>query len=311
MTWNPAHLPDLTGRTFAVTGATAGIGYFAAEQLSGAGAHVVLIGRNPAKLGHAMAALAVHAPQGTNEEITLDLADLDSVRRGAGRLAALPRLDGLLLNGGSMDMGRAGRATTADGHPMLLGTHLLSALVLTAGALPRLTATGTPEDAARVVFTSTGFVRLFRQRLNDVAAVPRLAVNAYTKAKALTEVVARELDRRLRERELPVRALLSRPGVGVDARTPRRTGIHDATTRSQPNPMTPWAQGKDTAAWSAVRALTDPDARGGDYLAPTGALRGRPEPDTNPPPSTVALGPAERIRIWDDLHRLAGVPQPV
>jgi NAD(P)-dependent dehydrogenase (short-subunit alcohol dehydrogenase family) len=32
--WNPETLPGLTGRTFAVTGGNAGIGYFISEQLA-------------------------------------------------------------------------------------------------------------------------------------------------------------------------------------------------------------------------------------------------------------------------------------
>lgn len=47
MAWNPEVLPDLTGRTYAVTGGNAGIGYFIAEQLAAAGAHLVILGRNP------------------------------------------------------------------------------------------------------------------------------------------------------------------------------------------------------------------------------------------------------------------------
>ncbi|GAB2510304.1 hypothetical protein GCM10027064_04700 [Microbacterium petrolearium] len=50
MSWNPDRLPDLRGRVYAVTGATGGIGYFAAEQLAAAGAEVVLVSRSAAKL---------------------------------------------------------------------------------------------------------------------------------------------------------------------------------------------------------------------------------------------------------------------
>jgi NAD(P)-dependent dehydrogenase (short-subunit alcohol dehydrogenase family) len=308
MSWDPLRLPDLRDRTYAVTGATAGIGYFAAEQLAGAGAHVVLLGRNPAKLSAAQASLAAHARAGTSSTIVLDLADLEDVRRGADQLAAVDRLDAILLNGGSMDMGRSER--TVDGHPMLLATHVLANLALIAGTLPVLVASGTPERPARVVHTSTGYVRRFPTRPDDVASAPRVAIAAYTKAKALTEVVAVELDRRLRAAGTPVLSLLSRPGVGVDAKTPRRAGIHDESTRRRRNPYTLWAQGKDTAAWSAVRALTDPSARGGEYFAPEGAFRGAPVVDREPT-AAAALSETESARIWDELSRLAGLRVPV
>ena len=52
--WTAALLPDLTGKTFIVTGATSGLGKATAEALAHAGAHVVLAVRNPAK-GQAVA----------------------------------------------------------------------------------------------------------------------------------------------------------------------------------------------------------------------------------------------------------------
>ncbi|WP_394195144.1 hypothetical protein [Microbacterium foliorum] len=154
--------------------------------------------------------------------------------------------------------------------------------------------------------TSTGFVSQFRLDVDDVRATPRSAIAAYTKAKTVTEVFAFELDRRLRAADLPVASLVVRPGVGVDAKTPERTGIHDASTPYRRNPYTPWAQGKDTAAWAAVRALTDPAAQGGEYYAPAGRLRGLPlrvEPlaRTYTPPTELAQS------VWDQLEELAGV----
>lgn len=306
MAWNPHHLPDLHGRTYAVTGGTAGIGYFAAEQLASAGAHVVLVARNAAKLDRARASLAEHAPQGSSTAVVLDLADLADVRRGGAELAALDRLDGILLNGGTMVA--PGAARTVDGYPVMLATHVLANVALVAEVLPALAATGTQAHPARIVHTSTGFVRRFPQRVDDILAVPRLGVAAYTKAKTLTEAFAYELDRRLREAGIPVLSVLSIPGVGVDAKTPRRAGVHDETTPHRRNPYTPWAQGKDTAAWSAVRALTDPAVRGGEFYRPAGALRGEPVRDAE---RAASLDPSEAARIWDELSRLAGVRVPV
>src|SRR3954463_6076957 len=109
MTWDPVHLPDQTGRTFVVTGATAGIGYFAAEQLAGAGAHVVLASRSAEKLAVAERAIGGQVPGASTSSVVIDLASLDSVMRAA---AELPAFDGILLNGGAMAFGRQ---RTADG----------------------------------------------------------------------------------------------------------------------------------------------------------------------------------------------------
>ncbi|UOE42686.1 SDR family NAD(P)-dependent oxidoreductase [Agromyces larvae] len=308
MNWDPTRLPDQSDRTFVVTGATAGIGYFAAEQLAAAGAHVVLAGRSAAKLETARAAISGQVPDATTSAVVVDLASLASVDRAAAELATLPRLDGILLNGGAMDLRRG--ATTADGLPELLGTHVVANVALLAGVLPTLVASGETHGQSRIVHTSTGFVGRFRVSIDDASAGERTGVREYTKAKAITEVLAFELDRRLRRAGTPVASLVARPGIGVDARTPRRPGIRDEHTPSRRNPFTPFAQGKDTAAWSAVRALTDPAATGGEYYGPTGSMRGLPVPVT-PADLTAKADAALVASLWNQIEALARVTLPV
>ena len=305
MTWNPAHLPDLRGRVYAVTGATAGIGYFAAEQLAGAGAEVVLASRSAPKIAVAADTLRQHVPDAGTRGITIDLASLDSVAAAADELAELPRLDGILLNGGPMEL--SGRARTADGLPLLLGAHTVANVALLARLLPALAAGAAARDSVtRVVHTSTGFVGRFPTDASDLSVTPRIGVHAYTKAKTVTEIFAFELDRRLRAAQVPVASIVSRPGVGVDARTPERAGIRDSTVPYRRNPYTPWAQGKDAAAWSGVRALVDPAATGGQYYAPREGMRGVPV-EVEPYPHTAHPDPDLASRLWRELEELAKV----
>ncbi|BDO40972.1 SDR family NAD(P)-dependent oxidoreductase [Cellulomonas sp. NTE-D12] len=305
MPWDPAHMPDQTGRTVAVTGATAGIGYFAAEQLAAAGAHVVLVSRSATRLERVRATLLEHVPSATVSTTVVDLASLASVREAADELSRLPRLDGVFLNGGAMNPRRG--ELTADGLPVAIGTHVVADVALVAGVLDRLASTATEHGTTgRIVHASTGFVRRFALEPDDALATPRLLIAAYVKAKTFTEIFAFELDRRLQAADVPVASIVSRPGVGVDAKTPQRVGVRDATTPYRRNPYTPWAQGKDSAAWSAVRALTDPHATGGQYYAPTGALRGLPV-RVEPLARTAAPDAATAGRVWDQLEQLAGV----
>ncbi|PXA72783.1 SDR family NAD(P)-dependent oxidoreductase [Cryobacterium arcticum] len=308
MTWNPATLPAQPGRTFVVTGATAGIGYFAAEQLAATGAHIVLASRSAAKLRVAQDSIRSRVPDASLGAVVIELGSLASVADAAAELAALPRLDGILLNGGAMSMSRG--ATTDDGLPILLGTHVVANVRLLAGVLPALIGTATEHGTlGRVVHTSTGFVGLRNYKLDDLTRMPWTGIGAYTKAKTATEVLAFELDRRLRAAGLPVASVVSRPGVGVDAKTPERAGIRDATTPYQRNPYTPWAQGKDTAAWSAVRGLTDPAVQGGEYFAPSGGRRGEP---VAVPTLARTAAPARDLaeRVWAQLEDLAGAQIP-
>ncbi|WP_395244434.1 SDR family NAD(P)-dependent oxidoreductase [Agromyces sp. MMS24-K17] len=306
MTWNPAHLPGQHGRTHVVTGSTAGIGYFAAEQLAGAGAHVVLASRSAPKLERARASILDQVPGASVSTVVLDLASLASVRRAADELAASGRIDGLFLNGGAME--RARGATTADGLPLLIGTHAIAGFALSALLLPTLAATGRETGTpARIVHASTGFVRMLKLDVDDLAAPPRGFLRDYTHAKTATELAAYELDRRLRTAGLPVASIVAHPGVGVDAKTPARRGVYDPRTQRRRNPFSPWAQGKDAAAWPAVRALTDPSVVGGESFGPEGGRRGAPvriEPNAH-----AAEAEASRVaRAWAQLEVLGGVP---
>jgi len=305
MTWNPAHLPDQTGRTIVVTGATAGIGYFAAEQLAAAGADVVLASRSAAKLRAAENAIRGQVPNASVRLIVLELGSLASVDVAAAELAALPRLDAIVLNGGVMSM--SGRATTEDGLPIMLGTHVVANIRLLAGILPTLAATATAHNSiSRVVHTSTGYVAQYPTSVDNLRRTSRIGIVAYTQAKTATEVFAFELERRLRAAGAPIASLVVKPGVGVDAKTPQRVGIRDATTPYQRNPYTPWAQGKDAAAWSAVRAVTDPAAQGGEYYAPATGVKGSPIA-IDPTPRTAAPTGDLAERVWRQLEELAGV----
>ncbi|MFB8770960.1 SDR family NAD(P)-dependent oxidoreductase [Nocardiopsis alba] len=308
MTWNPDHLPDQRERTHVVTGSTSGIGYFAAERLAASGAHVVLTGRSAERLRTTEATLRGEVPSARLSSLVLDLASPESVAEAVARLAEYERVDGLLLNGGSMTLRASDR--TAEGLPTLLATHVLGNVRLVAGVLPSMERSARRHGGSpRIVHTSTSFVNLLRKEVRDVRHGSRIGVVAYTRCKALTEMFAFELDRRLRTAGSPVASLVSRPGVGVDAKTPRRPGVRDETVPFRRNPYTPWAQGKDTAAWSALRALTDPLARGGDLYSPEGGVKGRPI-RLSPSPLTGSPDPGTMNAVWHRLEALSGVGLP-
>src|ERR1700709_2577483 len=73
--WTAVDLPELTGRTVVVTGASSGIGLITARELARAGAHVVLAVRDVSK-GRDVAGKMT----GDLEVRQLDVSDLASVR---------------------------------------------------------------------------------------------------------------------------------------------------------------------------------------------------------------------------------------
>ena len=72
--WNVDRLPRQEGKVFVVTGATGGIGYFIAEQLAAAGAHVILAARSEGKADPAVLAVRAQVPEARLTTVRLTLA---------------------------------------------------------------------------------------------------------------------------------------------------------------------------------------------------------------------------------------------
>ena len=94
---------DLTGKTVVITGTSAGLGYEAARVLAGAGAGVSVVARSPAKNAEAAARIIALNPDARLHLVTINLAEMASVRQGAAEiLAAHPKIDVLINNAGIM-----------------------------------------------------------------------------------------------------------------------------------------------------------------------------------------------------------------
>src|SRR5215218_7909261 len=151
MAWTENDIPDQSGRTAVVTGANGGLGLQTALALAGAGAHVVLAARDPAKTTAAVARIAERYPAASMEVVPLDLGDLSVVSAAAQKiLAGHERVDILVNNAGVMAMPQR---TTVDGFEMQLGVDHLGHWAFTAHLVPALLR----APSARVVtVTSAG-----------------------------------------------------------------------------------------------------------------------------------------------------------
>src|SRR5258707_13083647 len=96
--WSTADIPAQDGKTAVITGATGGLGYETALALAGAGANVVLTGRNDAKGRQALQTIRGQFPNAEITYDTLDLANLASVAEFSTRDAAAPASPELLSN---------------------------------------------------------------------------------------------------------------------------------------------------------------------------------------------------------------------
>ncbi len=284
--WNASDLPDLSGRTAVVTGASSGLGEVTARELARAGARVVLAVRNQAK-GEAAAARM----PGLVEVHTLDVSDLGSVRAFAADWSG--DLDLLINNAGIMD---APPARTADGFEPHLGTNYLGPFALTNLLLPHL------RD--RVVTVSSFLHEKGQIDLADLNSDhrPYQAARAYNDSKLADLVFALELQRRLATAGSTVRSLAAHPGLSSTSLLSHSRSLEAFMIRRV---------GQDAAKGALpILFAATADLPGGSYVGPNGFrhLRGYPELAT---PSKTAQDPELGRRLWDLSVQLTNTPSIV
>jgi NAD(P)-dependent dehydrogenase (short-subunit alcohol dehydrogenase family) len=311
VSWNPRALPDQAGRTFVVTGANAGLGFFTCEQLAAAGAHVVLACRNPVKAAAAVAAIRGRVRGASVSTLDLDVADLTSVRAAAERMAEFPRLDGLILNAGIVHP-PVDRAVSLDGTELVLATNYTGHFLLTGLVLPVLQRT----PGSRVVSLGSIITRLMDSALDDLQLeVSYTNWKAYAQSKIAAQVFGFELDRRLRVagRGGPagVQSLVAHPGYSISGRTPGIRGVNEVSRGKRfVDTLQGFigAQGKDAGAWPIVRAAIDPAAVGGQYYGPRFLTRGTP---TLERPTRTSRDRGVATRLFTRTELLVDAPFPL
>ena len=196
-TFYGVELPDLTGQTAIVTGASSGVGQSVAHALAGAGARVVLAVRNPAK-GQAVAATI----SGRTEVRPLDLASLDSVRAFA---AAWDGPINLLVNNAGVSERTLTR--TADGFESDFGVNHLGHFALASLLLEQVT--------GRVVTVASQAERLAQLDFDDLnwERRPYRRSRAYNDSKLANLLFTAELQRRLTAAGSLVKAMAAHPGL--------------------------------------------------------------------------------------------------
>jgi NAD(P)-dependent dehydrogenase (short-subunit alcohol dehydrogenase family) len=278
-----ADLPDLTGRTAIVTGASSGVGLATARALAGAGARVVLAVRNPAK------ARAVPIP-GTTEIRTLDLASLASIRAFA---AGWQEPVDLLINNAGISVPDLGR--TADGFELQFGTNHLGPFALTNLLLPHVT--------GRVVTVSSQAERAGRINFDDPhqEREPYRQTRAYNRSKLANLLFTAELQRRLTAAGSPVLAQSAHPGFVA-------TEIYTTSGRLAKLMVRYLAQSPEEGALPTLYAAVA-DIPGDSFAGPSrmAHMIGAPQLINR---SAAARDPQLAARLWTLSAELTGVDFP-
>ncbi len=294
--WTARDIPDQKGRTFLVTGANSGLGYQTARQLARHGARVVLTARTDAKGRAALDRLKKEQPAADLELRLLDLADLDSVKAFAGRLADdKVTIDVLVNNAGVM---MPPRSLTKQGNELQFATNHLGHFALTGLLLE----SGLTD---RVVTVSSGMHRVGSIHFDDLTGERSYSPTSfYAQSKFANILFGLELHRRLQARGSAVKSLMAHPGyAATNLQTSGPKGIAALFGRIGNVVM---AQSAEMGALPQLYAATAPQAESGQYIGPDRFFEQRGHPKVVQPVKS-AQDPQTARRLWTLSEELTGV----
>src|SRR6266568_1036415 len=287
MAWKPTEIPDLTGRTFVITGANGGIGKQTTKLLAGKGATVIMACRNTATAQRVADEIG-----GDLSVSALDLADLSSVREFAERTG---EFDVLINNAGLMNIPFS---RTRDGFETQWGVNHLGHFALTGLLLDRI--------SDRVVsLSSIAHRQTPKLWIDDLNYEHRRYQRnlAYAQAKLSNLMFARELERRLTESGSAKRSYAVHPGVSATDLFTRTETLIDKVAKPA---IALVGHSPARAAYPSLFAATMPDADPNTYWGPT-RLFGAQGPVEPSPSSKLSQDRDLWRQLWEESERRTGV----
>lgn len=280
--WTAADLPDMAGKTVAVTGASGGIGFVAAREMARVGAHVVLAVRNVAKGRDSADQMT-----GDVEVRLLDVSDLRSVRAFAETWTG--PLDVLVNNAGVMDIPLT---RTRDGLDVQTATNSFGPFLLTNLLLAHIT--------DRVVWVTSQLHRRGHLHTDDLNwdTRPYKPMDAYNDSKLQIVLFSLELQRRLDAAGSPVRSVLAHPGIAT-------TSLAAHSSANAINRFSFLLNDPEHGALPILYAATQ-DVPGNAYVGPDGigSIKGYPKVRA---PSKAGLDGDAASTLWVAVSEKIGV----
>ncbi len=297
--WTAKDIPSQAGKRVIVTGANSGVGFQTARELARAGAEVVLAGRSPERIRHAVGKIKAEQPQAEVHAGLLDLSTLASVRAfaEAERAAGRP-LDILVNNAGISVTPR--RELTVDGFEKQLATNYLGHFALTALLLPLLLRVPAP----RVVSISSNAHQRASLELDDIhLAQGYNPYKAYAQTKLAMLVYAFELQRQSDAHGGKLASIAAHPGLSKTAIAKEAEGVVKIGSQVL---LAVLGQTDVQGALPQLYAAAAPEAKPGGYYGPDGfqGFKGYPAPAKIAP---TAADPSAGTRLWRLSEEITGV----
>lgn len=281
---------DIKARTAVITGASSGMGLFAAKALAAEGWRIIALGRDPQRTEVARAEIgAAAAPGVAVDMLRADLSLIADVVRVSNQvMAKTDRIDVLLNNAGGT---AAHQVMTSEGNEATFAGNHLGHFHLTNRLLPLLKAAAArsaPGDTRIINMSSAAHLSVAGLDWDDLQMFDNFVpIRAYCNAKLANILFTRALARRL-----------SGTGIVVHAMHPGAVNTNfwshaDEGTKSygQSISLITTEQGAETLVWLATAA--EPGKTSGSYYHERKPI----------PPSAAAQDDEAAERLWVESEK--------
>ncbi len=293
--WTPDRLDSLSGKTFVITGASAGAGLEATRILLRKGAKVVMLNRDANKSKATIARLKREFGNDCDISfILMDLAVLNSVQEAAAQIeTTVSRIDALICNAAIAQVAK--RELTVDGFESQLGVNHYGHFLLCGLLFEKI-------DAAKgriVVVASEGY-KLGMKAINfsDINWNNNYNANhAYSQSKLAQMMFAYELQNRIKAAHKSVEVYVCHPGSSKTSLISDKAGWMTRMLWALMT-VTPLVQSAEKGAYPEVMCATEEALQQRAYYGPTGMMNfGGPVNECQLEPFTYDTDAIERLWI--------------
>lgn len=261
-------IPDQSGKTFLITGANRGLGFFASRELANKNALVIMTCRNITQGDQAKKEILETNASAKIDVMKLDLGSLSSIQEFSNLFKQnYSQLDVLLNN--AAGTGRADIAPSAktdDGFEYRFGVNHLGTFALTGNLFDLLK----KSNNSRIVTVSSNAHIRGKIPFDDLQKKGS-KMSLYARSKLANILFAYELSRQIQAHNLPLLSIACHPGFS-------RTNIqHGGFFYKFGRKFL--SQSAEKGTLPLIYACTGPDVQNGDYIGPEGfyGMKGYPK----------------------------------
>ena len=275
------NIPDLTGKTFVITGTTTGTGNVAARALAANGGRVFMLNRQSNRSINAQQDLQLAFPHADINTIECDLQSFTSVQTAADTLKehCIDGIYALINNAGIMAMPDE---ATVDGFDTQMQTNHLSHFLLTRELFPLLEMSAEINGEARIVNHSSiarksvwKLQAKYLERNGGNLGGNNLGITGggrwvrYGQTKLANAAFTAALHERLQSKESNVKALVAHPGwanTELHTNTDKQGGLFIAPLVAFLARL--FSQSKEDGTLSLLNCAVLPSAQSGQFWGP-------------------------------------------